>query len=1143
MKKRTCIFASLVLTALAAASLLWNFSANTASAQKADDLGIAVAFNARDDFSNTQNPNGAWTYGYSNSDTDNALNLFTFPADSLTSAGCSGGNFEAWRLNNGDQIPQITRHSTPISCSNIPGNALFVHPGFGGQRAVVRWTAPVAGTFQLTGSLQRQNLIATTDLKIIKNAATPGESVIFAGSNVSTYQISYNVTVTVAAGDTLDFSVGNGNGSQVSDGSSIVINIAQPATACLTAAANLQVNVPAENSPVDVESVNTNASLAGDATYANRGKVGHAFEFDGSGDYVRIEDNAAQRPATALTLEGWFKFDAVPGIVSLISKPVRNSALNSYTLYLDGGQLRGLIGNQSQYTRVFSAFTPQAGVWHHLAFTYDYSGGVSTLRLYANGVEVTSGQDGTANLPLSYDANPFPLLIGGEYENNAPAFTLDGQADEVSVYGRALSQNEIFDIVQRGSFGKCAPGATCTQAPNNLVSLFAGEGNALDSRSNNHGALQNGATYSNGKVGQVFNFPTLSDFVSVPDSPSLRPTNLTLEGWFNFSAAPSGVQVLASKNAPVGNSFVIYYDNGFLRGQTGNGSGTFSFPVSVAFAPTVGQWYHIAYTWQSGGNEVLYVDGAAVDANSADLAPVYSNNPFTVGAGGGFSFQGRADEISLYSRALTAAEISSLHNADSSGKCKPVTTNPAADLVGFWTGDGDARDFLGLNPVGILHGDANFRVGRGGQAFRFDGSGDYVEIADDADHRPANVTVEGWFKVNSLSGAPHFVSKPLVGNNSNSYVVWYQNGELRGGHGNSTGGFDTLLTGFTPNLGEWYHFAYTIDDAADTHRFFVNGAQIASGTTALPIYYDTVNAHPLLIGGELDSGVLGSFLDGMADEVSLYSRALSPAEIAAVYNAGAAGKVKAKAVNFVAPAIGKTSKTRFSADNLLPPASVQLSDATVTFANVTSGGAVSESGIDLAFLPPLPSGAIFTGLAYDVSTGAAYQQGAADDVQVCFNVPALTGVPFSSLRIVHLENGAWVNRTAAAGTSPNLCTDDLSSLAGAFAIVQSLAPTAARVSISGRVLDGGGNGIGGATVTLTDSQGASVSVRTSSFGNYAFPNVAAGEIYVVGVSARRYTFTVSTRALNVEDAVENVDFTADSGASRETLTPLSKTGR
>ena len=77
---------------------------------------------------------------------------------------------------------------------------------------------------------------------------------------------------------------------------------------------------------------------------------------------------------------------------------------------------------------------------------------------------MVTGAISPANLPLFYDANPYPLLIGADFENNAQTFFLDGQADEVSIYGRALSQTEIFNLVKQGSFGKCPP-AACVQSP------------------------------------------------------------------------------------------------------------------------------------------------------------------------------------------------------------------------------------------------------------------------------------------------------------------------------------------------------------------------------------------------------------------------------------------------------------------------------------------------------------------------------------------------------------------------------------------------------------------------------------------------------------------------------------------------------
>ena len=1121
--------ASLILLTLVGAAAFWNFGTRTVSAQKADNaLGGVTEYNARNEFALTQGgTSGVWNYGYSASDTDNTFNLFTA---TRTSVQCGSATFEDWYTpSSGDGTPVLSRNASGASCLSVPPEMLFVHPGPFGNRTVLRWTAPAAGTFQITGAFQRQNPSATTDLKILKNAATPGEALLFAANLNSNFQQAFNFAVTVAAGDKLDFSVGFGNGSYVSDGSLIAVTIGQPVTACLTAPANLQVNVPGENSPSDVASVNTNAQLVGDATYTNAGRVGRAFELDGSGDYVRIEDNAAQRPTSALTAEGWFKFDSTSGIVSLISKPVRGSALNSYTLYLEGGQLRGLVGNSSQFTRALSSFVPQTGVWHHLAFTYDFTGGVSVLKLYANGVEVTSGVDGTANLPLFYDANPFPLLIGGEYENNAPAFTLDGQADEVAVYGRALSQTEIFEIVKRGNFGKCPP-AACAQTPNGLVSWFAGEQNALDSRSNNH-AANNGATFATGKVGQAFNFNGSSK-VAVPGA-ALNLQTITVEAWIQPTSSV-GLQTIVSKfehfSSNLSYNLVLFGTS--LRWQfntTGLGSPAFDANGAALFD---GQFHHVAATYD-GAVSNIYIDGVLVRTdNFAGGALTSSSTPFYIGAArdsgsDAHFFNGRIDEVSIYSRALSTAEISSVYNANSSGKCKPVATNPAANLAGFWTGDGDARDFAGEDQNGTNNG-ATFAVGRVGQSFRFTADPQNISIPDSAAMRSANFTIEAWAKSDSNSGVRHIFAKTLGTGTADSYVLWNNSGTLNAAICAVNFACDTISAPMF-NTGEWHHVAFTFDDAGDSLRLYVDGTQIASGASGLSIGYDT---HPALIGADYANEVIADSWRGLLDEVSFYDRALSASEIAVVYNAGVAGKLKEKTVSVLPPLSSKTKglKNAFSAQSLLAPATVELSDATVTFANLTSGGTVSESGIDLANLPPLPSNVSFTGLAYDIRATASYQNGAADDVQVCFNVPALQGL--SNLRIMHLENGAWVNRTAAGNTGSNLCTDNLASLSP-FVIVQALAPTAAAVSVSGKVSDSSGAGIGGVSVTLTDSQGRSVYAKTNNFGSYSFTDVRAGDVYIVSVASKRYAFTVSSRAVNVQDAVENVDFTADSGAFRQ----------
>jgi hypothetical protein len=69
-----------------------------------------------------------------------------------------------------------------------------------------------------------------------------------------------------------------------------------------------------------------------------------------------------------------------------------------------------------------------------------------------------------------------------------------------------------------------------------------------------------------------------------------------------------------------------------------------------------------------------------------------------------------------------------------------------------------------------------------------------------------------------------------------------------------------------------------------------------------------------------------------------------------------------------------------------------------------------------------------------------------------------------------------------------------------------LVPTAAGVSISGRVITPQELGLVNASVTLTDLRGESRTTLTRKFGSFYFANLTAGEIYVISIGSRRYTF-------------------------------------
>jgi hypothetical protein len=91
----------------------------------------------------------------------------------------------------------------------------------------LRWTAPAAGTYRLKGVFRAVNSGATTDVKISKNETEPA---LFSGVVNGSQRQPFNFSVTVATGQTIDFSVGYGNGSNSGDATGLDLTISQPVT-------------------------------------------------------------------------------------------------------------------------------------------------------------------------------------------------------------------------------------------------------------------------------------------------------------------------------------------------------------------------------------------------------------------------------------------------------------------------------------------------------------------------------------------------------------------------------------------------------------------------------------------------------------------------------------------------------------------------------------------------------------------------------------------------------------------------------------------------------------------------------------------------------------------------------------------------
>lgn len=98
---------------------------------------------------------------------------------------------------------------------------------------------------------------------------------------------------------------------------------------------------------------------------------------------------------------------------------------------------------------------------------------------------------------------------------------------------------------------------------------------------------------------------------------------------------------------------------------------------------------------------------------------------------------------------------------------------------------------------------------------------------------------------------------------------------------------------------------------------------------------------------------------------------------------------------------------------------------------------------------------------------------------------------------------------------------DIGERFGIARVLGDLAPTAANVNVSGRVMTANGSGLRNAIVSITNSNGVARTVVTSSFGYFNFDDIAAGETYVVSVASKRYNF--APRTVTVSDAITDLD--------------------
>jgi subtilisin-like proprotein convertase family protein len=181
---------------------------------------------------------------------------------------------------------------------------------------------------------------------------------------------------------------------------------------------------------------------------------------------------------------------------------------------------------------------------------------------------------------------------------------------------------------------------------------------------------------------------------------------------------------------------------------------------------------------------------------------------------------------------------------------------------------------------------------------------------------------------------------------------------------------------------------------------------------------------------------------------------------------------------------------------------------------------VNVLGTTLETPPSQPNGGAFNG-TYSVGTvtlGTPLAPGGSVIVGFLFGIQQ-TGTVMGSMGIEALPRGGatWNFR---GHTDNDTTPEDADE-----GVIDINNPTAASVSIGGRVLTADGRGLTNARVTITGPDGVARTAITSSFGYYSFDGVESGASYVVAVGSKRYIFT--PRTVQVVDNISDLDFVAE----------------
>jgi fibronectin type 3 domain-containing protein len=358
---------------------------------------------------------------------------------------------------------------------------------------------------------------------------------------------------------------------------------------------------------------------------------------------------------------------------------------------------------------------PSVGSFIRLSTTGDITPPPAPTSLVAN---ASSGQ---VSLTWNGSSDPSGIANYNVYRSTTPGFT-PSAANRIA----QPSSTSYTDLGRTAGtyYYKVTADDTAgnTSAPSNEVTAVVPNGplpglvaaygfdegsgtTSADQSGNGNGAtLANTTWSSSGKFGKALSFNGTNAWATVNSSNSLAlTTGMTVEAWVNPTTLGNAYRTVVFREQTGNEVYSLY----------GNRSGSPQAPVgevyvngykdaSASTGLATGTWTHLAETYD-GASVRLYVNGSLISTTAAPGSLASSNSPLRIGGNGiwGEYFSGLIDEVRVYNRALSAAEIqqdmnTAISNPDAVPPSAPGTLTATGGLGQISLSWGAATDNVGV---------------------------------------------------------------------------------------------------------------------------------------------------------------------------------------------------------------------------------------------------------------------------------------------------------------------------------------------------------------------------------------------------------------------------------------------------------------